>query len=232
MTSRPVRNRRFAAFRGLTLLEVLLTLAIMTAVAALALPMLDGMLGNRRLVRGAEVVRVQMMNARLQAMRSGRIHLMRCPPGGQEIATYAFHDMNDLTEAADQLGSGTALLSGGQPMAAPQPTTAAPPTTGAPVTTGAPAGSPANATQQPRVVELPEGITVADCRVEATTRSMSVENQTAQLSTPDDTSSPILFYPDGTTSNAAVTVLQGEAGRIVVVLRGLTGEATVGEELP
>ncbi len=199
---------------GLTLLEVLLTLAIMTAVAALALPMLDGMLVNRRLVRGAEVVRVQMMNARLEAMRSGRTHLMRCPVEGTQITTYVFRDMSDLTEAADQLGSGTALLQGGQPMVAPLPS---------------------GSEEPPRSVELPEGIMIADCRVESTTRSMIIENQTLDLSTPEDNGQPILFYPDGTTSNAAVTVRQGDqgqSGRIVVVLRGLTGEATVGEELP
>ncbi|WP_068135116.1 hypothetical protein [Roseimaritima ulvae] len=199
---------------ALTLLEVLLALAIMTAVAAFALPMIDGMLVNRRLVRGAEVVRVHMMNARLEAMRSGRTHLMRCPVAGTEITTYVFRDLSDLTEAADQLGSGTALLQGGQPMAAPLPT---------------------GSTEPPRAVELPEGITIGECRVESTTRSMIIENQTMELSTPEDNGQPIMFYPDGTTSNAAVTVRQGqqgEAGRIVVVLRGLTGEATVGEELP
>lgn len=205
--------------RGLTLLEVLLTLAIMTALAALSLPLLDGMLNNRRLVRGAEVVRVQMMQARLEAMRSGRTHLMRFTPGGTEMKTYAFHDMSDLTEAADQTGSGIALLQGGQPMAAPILPSA---NTGPDATDNG---------GQLKTVELPEGITFLDCRVESTTRSMLIENQAIETAEIGD-GSPVLFYPDGTTSNAAVTVQREGSGRIVVVLRGLTGEATVGEELP
>src|SRR6056297_575276 len=193
---------------GLTLLEVLLTLAIMTAVAALSLPLLDGMLSNRRLVRGAEVVRVHMMQARLEAMRSGRTQIMRCPPAGSTMTIVPFRNMADLTEAADQIGSGAMLLQGGQPTAAPLPT---------------------ETNEEPRTVELPEEITFADSRVESTTRSILLANQAAaQTQASDDTSLPILFYADGSTSNAAVTVQQSGAGRIVIALRGLTGEATVG----
>ncbi|QDS92982.1 hypothetical protein FF011L_17370 [Roseimaritima multifibrata] len=206
---------------GLTLLEVLLTLAIMTVLAAFALPRLDGMLGGRRLVRGAEVVRVQMMRARLQAMRTGRTHMMQCPVNGTAITTYAIQNLNDLTEAADQLGSGTALLQGGQPMAASMQSG---PETG----------------QETQSVELPEDIKISEVRVQATTRALLIENQTQSMAPANveegQPSQPILFYPDGTTSNAAVIVTQATEGteggaRIVVVLRGLTGDATVGDPI-
>lgn len=221
---RPIKSlASFGRIRsGLTLLEVLLVLAILTTMAALSLPLMDSIFESRRLNRGAEVVRSQMLQARLEAMRSGRTHIMRCPPGTNEMKVFALHTMNDLTEAADQLGSGTALLQGGTPVAGPQP-------------------PPTNFDDAAEAIELPEGVQFAGTQVETTARGMMVANQSQQLPSAGDASPSILFYPDGTTSNAAITVQlnkQEASGtstlgpRIVVVLRGLTGDATVGEELP
>lgn len=217
--SQPIRNGpRVQRPVGFTLLEVLLTLAVLAAIAALVVPMFGDLLADRRLARGGEVVRVEMTRARLEAMRSGRTQMMRIQLGTGEFAVQPWYSAEDMTETAEMTGSGAALLSGGTPMAAPN--------------------LPPGQMQQPVESEtLPEGITFADVRVEATARSMVVQMQsgTAVASATQDvpgSAQPILFYADGTTSTAAVTVIDQTVGRVTVALRGLTGEATPSEIMP
>jgi hypothetical protein len=45
-------------------------------------------------------------------------------------------------------------------------------------------------------------------------------------------SRPILFYPDGSTSTAVVTLTNPTLGKVVIRLRGITGDVTVSEVLP
>jgi hypothetical protein len=81
-----------------------------------------------------------------------------------------------------------------------------------------------------KAIELPPEILIAEAKVEATQRSYMIDTQ-AVAESAEGWSQPILFYPDGTTSTAAVTFTQAEAGRVIVVLRGLTGEVIVSEVL-
>lgn len=217
--SQPIRNGPGAQRSvGFTLLEVLLTLAVLAAIAALVVPMFGDLLADRRLARGGEVVRVEMTRARLEAMRSGRTQMMQIQLGSGAFSVQPWYSAEDMTETAEMTGSGAALLSGGTPMAAPT--------------------LPPGQMQQPVESEtLPEGITFADVRVETTARSMAVQMQsgTAGASALQDAAGsvqPILFYADGTTSTAAVTVMDQTVGRVTVALRGLTGEATLSEIMP
>jgi Tfp pilus assembly protein FimT len=72
---------------------------------------------------------------------------------------------------------------------------------------------------------LPTGVTFASGEVSSSSQVM------ATLGAPSGGawSSPVLFHPDGTTSDATV-VLANEDGRTIrVTLRGLTGSSNVGE---
>jgi type II secretion system protein H len=62
---------------GYTLLEMLLVLALMSALAAIAVPSLQGPLADRRLRSAAEHVRAAWLTARSEAMTSGQIHIFR-----------------------------------------------------------------------------------------------------------------------------------------------------------
>ncbi len=44
-------------------------------------------------------------------------------------------------------------------------------------------------------------------------------------------SRPVLFYPDGSTSTAAITLIDETYGKVVVQIRGITGDVTVSEVL-
>jgi prepilin-type N-terminal cleavage/methylation domain-containing protein len=205
-----MRPNRTQAPQGFTLVELLLTLAILVSIVAMIVPTFGILLSDRRLARAGDQLRVEFMQTRLLAMRTGRTQIMQLRVGTAEARVKPFFDMNDLTEAVDQTGSSSALLTGG---------------------TASPAAFQATSGEEvTRQIELPPDVIIGDAKVESTQRSYMIDTQ-ALSETAEGWSQPILFYPDGTTSTAGVTFTQAEAGRIVVVLRGLTGEVTVSDVL-
>lgn len=77
-----------------------------------------------------------------------------------------------------------------------------------------------------RNTELPPNTTISEVNIQSSPRSFLIETQ-MQAQASNDWGQPILFYPDGSTSTAAVTMQSEQVGRVVVLLRGLTGEPTV-----
>lgn len=202
--SRPVRSG------GFTIVELLLTLAILVTLAAMIVPAFGSLLADRKVARAGDQLAVEMMQARLASMRSGRTYLFQLRLGSNELRVRPWVDMNDMTESQDQTGGSSALLMGGN------------------VTGGA--MQAVDTEGQTRQVELPEEVSVTDVRVQSSPRSFMIEMQ-AQGDSADGWSQPLLFYPDGTTSTGAVTVTYEAVGRVVVLLRSLTGEVTVSNVL-
>jgi len=196
--------------RGFTIVELLLALAILVTLAAIVVPSFTSLLADRRVARAGDQLRVEMMQARLASMRSGRTYLLQLQSGTNNVRIRPWVDMNDMTEATDQTGGSSALLTGGNVVGGTM--------------------QAVDTEQETRSVELPETLVVSDVRVQSSPRSFMIESQTQGEST-DGWSQPILFYPDGSTSTAAVTMNSAGAGRIIVILRGLTGEVTVTDVL-
>jgi prepilin-type N-terminal cleavage/methylation domain-containing protein len=194
---------------GFTLLELLLTMAVIAAVVAVAIPNMDLLLGDRRLVRAGEQVRIEMTRLRVDSMRQGRVLMLEGLSGGNSLRIKPFVSVADATEAIDQTGSQSALLSGA--------------TQGTMTTLGADFVE--------RVIELPTQISVESVGVVSAARSSLIEQATLSDQA-DGWSRPILFYPDGSTSTAAVVLRHETVGHLKVELRGITGEATVGEVMP
>lgn len=76
---------------------------------------------------------------------------------------------------------------------------------------------------------LPESVVFRVGRGELDTRSDSLNQEAGAAAS--GWSSPIYFYPDGTTSNASVAIANDRGLFVLLVLRGLTGVVTVSDRL-
>jgi Tfp pilus assembly protein FimT len=210
-------NRR--ALRAFTLVEVLLTLALIAGMAALLWPSLDKPFAAIRLRKSADLVRAHWTSARVQAMSTGQVQSFRYQPGtgSFEVEPWQFQETDS-------------------PDAAPEDFSALPYVTG-----------PGATTSDKR---LPERIQFVEDEVVEDARSAYLQaGGTANVVNSTDSirpanggdapaagaqgqpwSTPILFYPDGTTSSARVLLANEHGAQIIVQLRGLTGVATLVEE--
>ena len=208
---RQILNRPLAAASrsGFTLLELLLTLAVLAAITAVSIPHVSLLLGDRRLVRAGDQVQIEMNRLRVDALRQGRVMMIEALTGGNSIRVKPFQSVADATEAIDETGSQSALLAGA--------------TQGSVVTLAA--------DQAERLVELPAEVTIESVGVVSAARAAEIE----QASLADQSagwSRPVLFYPDGSTSTAAIVLRHRTMGQLTVKLRGITGQATVSPVMP
>lgn len=80
----------------------------------------------------------------------------------------------------------------------------------------------------PQLQQLPEDITFVAAPIQTNEGDLSANISELSQET-DGWSSPIMFYPDGTSTDARLT-LQGKNGRYVAIqVRGLTGTVRTGE---
>jgi prepilin-type N-terminal cleavage/methylation domain-containing protein len=76
---------RLSFRRGFTLIEVLLTLAVLVITSALAWPQLDKIFNTQRLRKAADIVRIQWCKGRIAAMKTGSIHVFRFQVDGNSF---------------------------------------------------------------------------------------------------------------------------------------------------
>jgi type II secretory pathway pseudopilin PulG len=191
--------------RALTLLEIVLVMALIVIVVAIAVPTTMGVFSSQRLAKSAELVRSKLSRARVEAMRSGQIQAFHFQMGGTKYVTVPWYAADETT--SDSEGESTGF--------------------GMPAEPAAPLGM-----ANPRT--LPDGITfvvvieVADTRAETLTQQAPL---TLPLDEGDETpwSPPILFYPDGTASEAQIHLANNRGWTVAIELRGVTGSAQVGD---
>ena len=178
---------------GLSLLELMLVMALLVAVAALAIPALQVSLKSQRIRSGGEQVRILMSKARVRAMKSGSVHALYVEPGGRlcQVEPWITADV-EIEAAPAEAGAGDIYAS----------------------------SDLMNVQEQ-----LPEDVIFYAAEAMADSRSLMTQQDASGGGTLGAVSPPILFYPDGTTSTAQVTITDGEGTFIVVSLRGLTGIA-------
>ena len=185
---------------GFTLLEMILVLAILVAAAAIATPALQGVMRNTSLKAGADLVRSEWMRAHVKAMKTGRIQLFRYEQAGRKFIVEPYISDDDELES-----------------------------NGAPATASAAPGGNASAhTGAPP--QLPDGITFVGGDSATDSRGAAAEQSAPSTAGGQAAwSQPILFYPDGSSSDAYVVVGNTRQLGIRVELRGMTGTARVGE---
>jgi prepilin-type N-terminal cleavage/methylation domain-containing protein len=231
---------------GFTLIEVILVLVILVLIATLGIPLLRGTLAQQELKYAADQLRGEWMDTRVHAMEEGQIFCMRGKIGGSTLiidrvldthftaglssrqTTSRFDASNeyDPYEKGEFTGEMQDFI-----LRDPNRITAGTSTT---------------------VIELPGSVMIADVIAVAEERSafylglavpegqeadeiygieaiMTGELRLGETAGSEGTawSTPIFFYPDGSTSTAAVLLKNGAGRCIEIRLRGLTGTGTV-----
>jgi len=207
----PVQNTARRLRRAVTLMELLLTLSILVAMAAIVWPSMSGSFANRRLQLAAEQLRSHIGQARLRAIQSGSIIVLRYKPQAAEYVIEPFQ-----SEMLGGLGFEVVpMIIGGDGM-------------------GADVDQRDVASTQRK---LPEGVTflgneaLLDPREEVIRTELMQREQLMSRGT-EQFEQQLFCYPDGTTSTAQLAIGTQQQRCLVLELRGLTGVVSLGEIKP
>lgn len=184
-------------FRGFTLFEILLVLALLVVIAGMMMPAISNSLSHARLTSGGEMVRAAWGKARLSAMQAGEAYVFRYEEGGSryqiaQLAALSAEDAGDLNTLP-------------------------------PLTDDDEEYAEADMLRLAKS-RLPTDIIFSQGQVAAVPQMAG-----PALAAEGGWSQPITFYPDGTTSDAAVLVANADGETLRVTLRGLTGISRAGE---
>ncbi|QDU76178.1 hypothetical protein Pan97_32230 [Bremerella volcania] len=182
------------------MLELLLVLAILVVLVGLGTPAVYNSLQGHRLTVSAEKIQTEFMRARVEAMESGRIRMFRFQ---QETGNFA---VAPFVRSSDELENSLAGTSQGIGVS-----------------------SVVLDSVEAETIHgmLEEGVVFAGDNIEADIRSYTLEQEQGGDMDISGWSRPILFYPDGTASDATV-FLRGDGGTITSIkLRSLTGIARI-----
>jgi type II secretion system protein H len=210
---------------GFTLLELLLVLTLLVVVGGIVSQSLRGPIESQRLRRSSELLRIALGRARVKAMQSGQTQVFQYEVAGRRYKTQPLALDSEASEwGLDAFDQSDQLLQANDP--------------NNPDLFAGTGSKQVNTLAQLRY-QLPEGIvfqqgaTEIDLRMSLAQEELAAIDQTAQ-----NWSQPILFYPDGSTSEARL-FLSNQAGVrfIAIRLRSLTGIPVVSgvlsqEELP
>ena len=191
------------AKRAFTLIEILLVLAVLVAMAAVSAPALNNVMRRQKLQSAADAVRADLTKAHVQAMKTGRVQVFRAEIGGRKYKLEPFIAGDDAIEsvAGAQDSSGKVYGPGVFDASAPV------------------------ISQR----ELPDGTTFVEGDTIAASRSAPIEAELYELGQDVAWSDPILFYPDGTSSDAYLVVGNERQAAMRLDLRGMTGVVTLGQ---
>ncbi|HMO86482.1 MAG TPA: hypothetical protein PKC18_16345 [Lacipirellulaceae bacterium] len=183
--------------RGVTLVELVLVMALLVIAGSLAIPAITGAFASVKLRRAGDDVLTRWAQARAQAVETGVPYQFRFEP---ETGRYRVEPWSSIPGAA----------------------TAA---TGESTSTGPPTPATIRALDETPTVEsqLTEGIVFHGGQA-AAVEPLSGERRVAALEASGDVwSTPILFFPDGTSSQASVVLASDLPQYLRLTLRGLTG---------
>lgn len=197
-------------------MEILIVLAILVMVTAIAMPSLSALLRAQKLQSAADTVRIEWTRTHVLAMKSGRIQVFRYEIGGRKYKIEPWIAGDDELEASAQASAQVQSMQFG---------TSAP-------SQGQESKDSAGSADGSK--QLPEGILFLAGEAQGDARDLNVEEQIQQSGSGGSGaqwSRPILFYPDGVTSDAWLIVANERQSGIRVALRGMTGIAAIGEAM-
>jgi prepilin-type N-terminal cleavage/methylation domain-containing protein len=206
------RHLSSSSRRAFTLLEVILVMGILVAVAAVAWPSIHRSYESLRLRKAADQVQAGLSRARVEAMSSGVSQVFRFEPNSPR---YTITPYQDDSVSLDATAADTSNSSAGQGSTTPS-NAASTPTGGQ--------TDPSNPCQR----QLPDGFVFATAQRSSDSRTAIAESQLNDGSASAD-APPVFFYPDGSSQDAVITISTDSGRAISITLRGYTGVTHVGE---
>ncbi len=212
MARRPLSPLRVSAQRGgFTLVELLVVLTILGLLIGMSWPSVTRLMGRTRVKEAAKYVRTELGETRLKAIETGTPQIFRFQPG---TGFFEVRPKEEETAGPAVLKSALEQLSDDA------------------VDSESITGAEGEG-EQAYERYLPDGMLFAGQEVarqpeaEEPTQGL-VGLSTAQMNEQQNWSEPIVFFPNGRTSNARIRVTDGERYAVDVSLRGLTGTVRVG----
>jgi Tfp pilus assembly protein FimT len=192
------------------LIEMLVVLAILAGLAAFSWPSVRTMIRKNDLRAAAKQLRSVWAKARLDAIEFGQVQRFRFQPGSgvyeiRGLADPGASDDSSASTQSTQVGSQRSSQVGSRSLAS----------------------SGGNGAAHDEGVEsMPSGIEFA----QPASQDDAILTRGEMTTVSDGTwSEPVLFFPNGRTSNATVRLRGQNKSSIEVVLRGLTGSVAIGE---
>jgi len=203
------KSRRWP--RGMTLVELLLVLALLAIAGSLTVPSIFSGFSSTRLRRAGDQILARWADARATAIESGSIQQFRF---GVETGAYRIEPWSPLpAEDASRPTSGRSA----ERRAADDRSSA--PVQGMALPSDAATLNDADVVQS----QLNDGITFLEGQA-ATEDPLTRQVQKTSLAAGGgDWSTPILFFPDGTSSQATVVLTNDRENYVRLTLRALTG---------
>jgi Tfp pilus assembly protein FimT len=195
----------------MTLVELLVVLALLVVIGSIVVPVFTGSFATVRLRRAGDQVLTRWSQARARAIETGDVYQFTYTP---DSGTY---QVGPWSVTVDEAGG-----SGAAPTRSISPASAAPTASVSTSDTGATTSAidEAGAGQS---ITLPGTILFQGGQI-AVEDALVGERQVASLqSTGESISTPVLFFPDGTTSHASVVLTNDRNQFVRLTLRGLTG---------
>ncbi len=215
MTS-PTADPQAVMRRGFTLLELLLVLSILAVLAGLAIPTFESMISSRRILQTVEKLQNELLEARVEAMKTGQAQVFRATIHGN---SYSITPWLSGDEDRDASAGATVMTAGG--VVDTQRTEAG--------------GVASSSVESDSAKTLDTDVmflsidTLVDSR-----NALEIQKSgeiapmpgTPAMSASGSLSSPLLLYPDGTSTTAQIILADIYGRRMAIQLRGVTGRST------
>jgi prepilin-type N-terminal cleavage/methylation domain-containing protein len=209
----PMTSSRRNAF---TLFEVILVLIILVVIAAIAFPTLDSMIYGRRLLQSTERLQNELLEARVEAMRTGQVQVFRATINGNTYSIGPWLSGNEDSDASagatvmnagglvktDRMAGGTVGMSSGQ--------------------LGGDEKQLAGDVQFFGIETLVDARNALELQKNGDAPPIGGVGTAVQ----GGISSPLLIYPDGSSTTAQIILADSRGRRMALQLRGVTGKST------